>query len=262
MRRYSTEESAAQSRARPRGRLAIDAGVRHLQTRIQDALAHPFSQPIDLTRVVGSAGITRAVAHLTLLVVGPRRTDGHPIELAVARVREVCPHVGIFLVTDGEPAAHHSLAAYTRAGIDEVVDIADQPLLRRFARLVQARLEAPAPEAALWRVTELTQSSLFAVPQWCVRNSYRRRRTEEIASRFGVDRTTLQRRCTGECGASPNELMRLGRLLHFEELRRTTRLTRQQVVIRLGMESPSAISMLKARLLHSLPSQWQALLRC
>lgn len=257
MRGYSTEGSLPGRGAPPQARFAIDAGIRHLQTRIRASLCCPLAQPIDVARVVTLGNITQAIAHLALIVVGGRASDGRPILSALARIRAHCPYVGIFLVTDGDPAVYRRLASYIKTGVDEVAEIGDPQQLARFARIVRARLEAPAPEAALWRVRELTQSTL---PEYCIRNAYRRRRTADIASRFGVDRTTLRRRCTSACGASPNELMRLGLLLHFAELRRTTGLTRQQIGIRLGFESPSAISMLKARLLHRLPVQWQSLL--
>lgn len=253
-----TQDSAYRAGTSRRG-LAIDAGIPHLRSQIQSSLGRPEARRVDVARLA-DVDVAHVIGPLALLVVGQRASDGRPIQSIVARIRELCPHVGIFLVTEGGHVIYHRLAAYGRVGIDEVVELTDDLLLARFVRMIQARIEAPPPEEALWHVSDLTQPSFARVSQWCIRNSYRRRRTEAVASRFGLDRSTLQRRCTDACGVTPNELLRLGRLLHFEELRQTTSLTRQQIVMRLGMESPSAISMLKTRLLQRLPLRWRALL--
>jgi AraC-like DNA-binding protein len=236
----------AVQRAEPSPDVVIDTSCADLSSFL---LSHRGSSTCcvrDLAALARDASDT-LLHNASVVVVSTYQTRGRPSDVLVARLRARFPDLTIFVRSEGT-SRFNELTTFTSAGADEVFAPTLSASDRSLAAAIRQRTLAPVPRRVLCESAgALPEASGRTIALWCLRNTYRKRSVADVAIRFGVDRKTASRRCRN-VGAPPvATLLRLGRLYHAAELRRTSFLSQDEIARRLGFSNAVALVMSRAR---------------
>lgn len=187
------------------------------------------------------AGVLRsaernAIVDSSVVIVGPRTSDGQLSDLTIARLRHAGPHLAIYVGLEMSRDQLPRIRALVDAGIDEIVGLHAPTDLLVLTRLIGNRLAAPAPEPEIRALTAMDlESGALAIAEHCFRNGHRPRSASSIARWFGVDRTTLNRHLSAAGLPGGLMLARCGRACHIVELERRGIRSRSEIVRRLTL---------------------------
>ncbi len=245
----------------PAARILIDYSVRSTNAAAR-AVAH-YRPLVGDARVLLEGHDEATFRGVLLIVLGVRLADDTPVEVVARRLRELQPHIGIFVVATKGECAPSRLAGLAHAGVDELYLVDAPEECERFADHVRRRLEVPPPEEALRRVGGggAARHRIGWVTMWLLRNSHRNPSIDDAAAHFGRHRTTVWRWFRDAGLPDPGTILRCGRVLHVKQLLEGGILDSQKVADLLGMESVAGVWMIlhRARRDEELATAFQRL---
>jgi hypothetical protein len=200
------------------GRLIVDKGVPSLHLQQFNAhLSHFRPEIRDIANDLETKRLTELSA-ATAVVLNLRFRDGTPTTTAITLLRQMAPHVGIYVVGSSTDARTW-LTRLAWAGADEVASSDD---LKDLADLLVGRLHAPPPEEVLrllWKGTGASNER--AVVMHFVRNGFSPRQLDPWrATWFGRSLKTIRARLRDADMPPPGLLARFGCVIHACELAR------------------------------------------
>jgi AraC-like DNA-binding protein len=189
-----------------------------------------------------------SLAHLSVLVIGSHDRNGDLSTRRVELVRAHFPQLTILVRVRQHDLCLAHRRQFAVAGADDVCDIDSSGDAARAASDIRRRWLAPVPASLIRETaTVLPEGEGRTIALWCLRNSYCRRTVDDVARRFCIDRKTALRRCRESGAPALTVLLRLGRLYHATELRRTSFLSQDEIARRLGYSNAVALVMSRAR---------------
>lgn len=234
-----------------REKVLVDVALGQFEPRIKTMLHVEGVTPVDLAVESRTASLL-PLHDASVIVLGPRLSDGTSSAARIGWLREALPHVGVLVCATSVLRYSERLPAFAAVGADAWVAIHDDADLRNLREFVIRRLLAPPPEAELREMQARLRPGLGRlIALHCLRNSHCKWRVGEVASTFSMDPKTLNNLVRDAGAPSSGILLRLGRVLHAKELRRRTSLSQEQIAHRLGFGSASALGMLRYRLQRS-----------
>jgi len=214
-----------------------------------DAVGHPAPVVVDVARLLDTGARSVLPGAAAIVFGGDTSPDMEPIN----RLREVAPHVGIYVLTPSKHVTDAALPLLRAAGVDEVFALDVPGTVERAGVRIQHRLGAPAPETEirlLWRwFRESPERSLV---MHCVRNAFGQDDWTLRTQLFGASRRTLQNRMAALGLPSPGLVARCGRMLHAQELERRGVRPAKDVALIIGIPSAAALQRARRRLRRSL----------
>jgi hypothetical protein len=226
----------------------VDVGVARLWGGLESALAlhQPVKADIDELLRRKEYGLLCGAA---ALVLGPRSRDGSPSDLALERLRNLAPHVGVYVVAGSTAELGPAIEPLAWAGADDVLTLSELSDFRAMAGMISARVKAPPPERELRVAADsIGAHNARAVGLYCLRNGYTRQSVGRIVEWFGVPGSRLSTLLHAAYLPTVGLVVRAGTHLHARELKRRRVGTQMDLADRLGFASSDAMRRAQARL--------------
>lgn len=178
----------------------------------------------------------------SVLLIGTRVVDGRNSESAVRDIRHRFPSAAIYVCGVGDPTVPNPIVRYARAGADEVFDVRTPSDLAHLVRMVKARTLAPLPAQELELVAEMLPSGPERrIALYSLRNAFHPRSVSRVSRAFGYAARTTAERFRKADLSTPQDVLRVGRLLHLVELHRQGIASSALVASRLGFADADSL---------------------
>jgi hypothetical protein len=202
--------------------------------------------PLDVHAIADQEPIILNQAHA--VVLGVRTRLGAPSTSIIERLREIAPHVGIFVVEERHEIIDPWLRRLAVSGADDAfaIDrIGDEEILRS---VIASRVALPPPELQLKRFwSHWTVCPLRVEAMYCVRNGYKPRHRFAPHPWFGLKPRAMRIRFEHVGLPTPLFLTRFGRDLHWNEALEHGTRSRIELATLLGFETVTQLGVERRR---------------
>jgi hypothetical protein len=235
----------------------LNAGCsRPVRSAVQAIFPGVHLQVHDIEAITKDRG---SLSQAHAVVLGIRNQQGAPATLAIERMREIAPHVGVFVVEECGNIIDPWLRRLALSGADDAFAL-DRPGDEKILRTVLGnRVALPPPEIELrqlWSVWAECPVRLEAM--YCVRNGYRPRHKFGPHEWFGQAERRMRAKFNRAGIPTPLFLTRFGRNLHWTEALWRGKHSRIQLATLLGFESLSQLAIERRRVRRSA-ARWEML---